>query len=130
MSEPHAPSERTAHDHERTTSAQPEHLTYTEAAKRLGITPNAVRMRAARGTLVSVRVNERTLIAWPQPGHRHESHEPHAQVGARERTDRADERLIAQLRDENAYLRQQLDHQALCGCGARYCHCGVLSRGG
>lgn len=97
------------HDHERTASAQPEHLTYTEAAARLGITPNAVRMRAARGTLASVRIDERTLILWPQPGPLHTPHESSAQEPAPERTERADERLIETLQAEVSYLRQQLD---------------------
>jgi len=42
------------------------HLTFSEASARLRITPNAVRMRVYRGTLASVRVNERTFVVWPQ----------------------------------------------------------------
>lgn len=117
MSEQPALSERTTHEQERTMSGQPEHLTYTEAAKRLGITPNAVRMRAARGKLASVRLDERILIVWPQPGHLndlHIAHEPSAQESAHDRTERAGEqteRLIVRLESEVAYLRSTLDDE-------------------
>jgi hypothetical protein len=52
---------------ERTPNAPPEHLTFAEAGERLGLSPDAVRMRVRRGTLASVRVNDRPYVLWPQP---------------------------------------------------------------
>src|SRR5215211_3062230 len=60
MSEQTEPSERTPNE-------PPEHLTFAEAAERLNITADAVRMRVHRGKLASIRVNERTFVLWPQP---------------------------------------------------------------
>jgi hypothetical protein len=103
MTEQHARDARAPHE-------PPVHLTFAEAAERLHISANAVRMRVHRGSLASIRVNERTFVLWPQPA------QPHARSthDARdERSGRAEDQdaLVAQLRDENAYLRQQLDHQ-------------------
>jgi len=100
MSEQTAPSARAPHE-------PTVHLTFAEAAERLHITPNAVRMRVHRGTLASVRINERTFVVWPQPA------QPHEQRTHGARDERSEDRdaLIETLRSENAYLRQQLDHQ-------------------
>jgi hypothetical protein len=100
MTEQHARDARAPHE-------PPVHLTFAEAGERLGISANAVRMRVHRGSLASIRVNERTFVVWPQPA------QPHAQRTHDARDERAEDRdaLVAQLRDENAYLRQQLDHQ-------------------
>jgi len=104
----------------RTTHGDPERLTYAEAGARLGISANAVRMRVVRGTLVSVRVNDRPFVLWPQPERAHEPNEMKARARrtAHESTVRDDptghpegSALIAQLERENAFLRQQVDRQ-------------------
>ena len=87
---------------ERSANSSPEHLTFAEAAERLNITNDAVRMRVRHGKLASIRVNERTFVLWPQPESEHRSaghDDPHP--GA----------LVAQLEAENAFLRQQVDRQ-------------------
>jgi hypothetical protein len=89
---------------------QTEHLTFTQAAERLHITPNAVRMRVHRGTLTSIRVHERTCVVWPQPAQVNAQRTNTAR--AHERTDGAeDARVIARLESENAHLRQMLDRE-------------------
>jgi hypothetical protein len=97
----------------RTTHGDPERLTYAEAGARLGISANAVRMRVVRGTLVSVRVNDRPFVLWPQPERAHEPNEMTARARrtAHESTVREGSALIAQLERENAFLRQQVDRQ-------------------
>jgi hypothetical protein len=100
-------TEHAAHDaragHEPT-----EHLTFAEAAERLHITPNAVRMRVHRGTLASVRVNDRTLVVWPQPEQPHARRTEHARADERAPV-QSDDRLIARLESENAFLRAELE---------------------
>jgi hypothetical protein len=84
-------------------------LTFAEAADRLGITPNAVRLRVRRGTLATITVAGESFVVWPQPARAsRRSPTDHPNDAA---TTARDDALIAQLRDENRYLREQLDHQ-------------------
>src|SRR5215216_4863059 len=103
MGEHPEPSERTANE-------PPEHLTFAEAGERLGLSPDAVRMRAKRGTLATVRIDDRPLVLWPQP--------PAAERASEPRTERtpfanrspvqSDARLIETLQSEISYLRSAL----------------------
>jgi len=98
-----APDARAAHE-------PPVHLTFAEAAARLHITPNAVRMRVHRGTLASIRVNDCTLVIWPQP--ESDARTVNARTRDARSSDRAsmqDDRLVARLESEVAYLRAALD---------------------
>ena len=83
-----------------------------DAATALGITSDAIRARLHRGTLAGVKTG-RTWQVWLPTGERPEcaTERPDA-TGTRLGAERdATDALIAQLRDENRYLRQQLDHQ-------------------
>jgi hypothetical protein len=97
----------------RTAHGDPERLTYAEAGARLGISPNAVRMKVARGTLVSVRINDRPYVLWPQPERAHEPHETNARARRTAHASSVHEgsALVAHLERENAFLRQQVDRQ-------------------
>jgi hypothetical protein len=44
---------------ERASNEPPEHLSFAEAGERLNLSPDAVRMRAKRGKLATVRVGDR-----------------------------------------------------------------------
>jgi excisionase family DNA binding protein len=104
MSEHSEPSERTANE-------LPEHLTFAEAAERLNITADAVRMRVHRGKLASVRVNERTFVLWPQPSSAEQTNEPRTErTGSVNRSDVQDNaRLeVARLQGELTELRARL----------------------
>ena len=96
---------------ERTTNRSPEHLTFAEAAERLNITPDAVRMRVHRGKLASVRVNERTFVVWPQPETGEHSNEPRTErTGSANRSDvQSDARLVKALEDRIESLERQLE---------------------
>jgi excisionase family DNA binding protein len=106
MSEQNEPFERTANE-------PPEHLTFAEAAERLNISADAVRMRVRRGKLASVRVNERTFVLWPQP---EQTNEPRTERTGSERRSAVqdDPRLeVARLQGELAEVRARLaDAQA------------------
>lgn len=99
MTERHERSERASND-------PSEHLTFAEMAERMGISIDAVRMRVKRGTLASVRMNERTFVVWPQP------ERPHDRGSNADRSSVHEEARIAHLEAEILFLRQQLDHQA------------------
>ncbi len=101
MTEQSAHDARAAHD-------QTEHLTFAEAAARLHSTPNAVRMRVHRGSLASVRVNDRTLVVWPQPARLNAQHAERTRA-ERRTTVHSDDRLIDRLESENEFLRSQLN---------------------
>jgi hypothetical protein len=108
MTDQTAPSARKTH------GAQV-HLTYAEAAARLGIKPNAVRMRLQRGTLVGGKINGHPYILWPQPesAQVHETH-AHGTRTAHQRPVHDDplaSALVEQLQRENDFLRQQVDRQ-------------------
>jgi excisionase family DNA binding protein len=111
MGEQNAPLERMANE-------PPEHLTFTEAAERLNISADAVRMRVHRGKLGSIRVNDRTFVLWPQPEHPHEQRTERTGSERRSSERRSavhdDARLeVARLEGENAELRARLaDTQA------------------
>jgi excisionase family DNA binding protein len=96
---------------ERTANRSPEHLTFTEAAERLNISVDAVRMRVHRGTLASIRVNERTFVLWPQPEQAHEQRTERTHSANRSPVQN-DERLVTALQDEVAFLRGQLDQRS------------------
>jgi hypothetical protein len=91
---------------ERTAHEPPERLTFAQAAERLNISPDAVRMRAKRGTLATVRANDRPFVLWPQP---ERAHEP------RTERDRSvpfeDTRLVAALEAHIASLERQLEER-------------------
>lgn len=91
---------------ERASNGPSEHLTFAETAERMGISIDAVRMRVKRGTLVSVRLNERTFVVWPQPERLHD------RGSNADRSAVHEEARIAHLEAEILFLRQQLDHQA------------------
>ncbi len=115
---------------EPTARADVQHLTFAEAAERLHITPNAVRMRVHRGSLASVRVDERTFVVWPQSDH---VHEPHAARTRAERTDertsvQGDARLIETLQSEVAYLRSTLDAEIESRRRADHLVAGLMER--
>jgi excisionase family DNA binding protein len=112
MSEQTEPPERTANE-------PPEHLTFAEAAERLNITADAVRMRVHRGKLASIRVNERTFVLWPQPAVAEQPNEPRTErTGSERDADRSavhdDARLeAARLQGELAEVRaRRADAQA------------------
>jgi hypothetical protein len=103
---PTGPSDRT-----RTRPGPDAFVPLTEAAQRLGITYDAARRRIARGTLDAEKRGDRWYVhvAEMNTG---PDHDPNARPDAGpDATGSAPDALIAQLRDENAYLRQQLDHQ-------------------
>jgi hypothetical protein len=99
---------------ERTSNEPVQHLSFAEAAERLNITPDAVRMRVYRAKLASIRVNERTFVLWPQPAVAEQPNEPRTERAGSERdADRSavhgDARLeVARLVGENAELRARL----------------------
>ena len=96
---------------ERTANRSSEQLTFAEAAERLNISADAVRMRVHRGTLASVRANERTLVLWPQPDQPHE-HRTERTSSANRSPVQRDDRLTTVLQDEVAFLRDQLDQRS------------------
>src|SRR5215217_9653433 len=99
---------------ERTSNEPVQHLSFAEAAERLNITPEAVRMRVHRAKLASIRVNERTFVLWRQPAVAEQPNEPRTERAGSERdADRSavhgDARLeVARLVGENAELRARL----------------------
>src|SRR5215207_8909594 len=100
-------SERTEPD-ERTANEPPEHLTFADAGERLGLSPDAVRMRAKRGKLATVRIGHRPYVLWPQPAPAEQPNEPRT-----ERTPFANRsavqeapRLVAALEDRIASLER------------------------
>src|SRR5215207_4856093 len=106
MSEQTEPPERTANE-------PAQHLTFAEAAERLNITADAVRMRVHCGKLASIRMNEHTFVLWPQPD---QLNEPRTErTGSVNRSDvRDDARLeVARLQGELAEVRaRRADAQA------------------
>ena len=73
-----------------------------DAAQLLGISPEAVRKRLDRGALQGVK-RGRSWVVFLDANIPQDTPQDAA-------TGQAPDALIAQLRDENAYLRQQLDH--------------------
>jgi hypothetical protein len=104
MSDQPEPSERTPNE-------PPEHLTFAEAGERLKLSPDAVRMRAKRGTLATVRLGDRPYVLWPQPAPAEQPNEPRTERTpfANRSAVQGDERLIESLQSEVAYLRSALD---------------------
>jgi hypothetical protein len=101
MGEQREPNERTANE-------PPERLTFAEAGERLNLSPDAVRMRAKRGKLATVRIGDRPYVLWPQPEQPHERRTERTPFANRSAVQN-DERLIARLESEVAYLRSALD---------------------
>lgn len=87
-------------------------LSVAEAAVRLGVSHDAIRARLRRGTLTGEKQGDEwiVLLAADQP--QVEENEGQDADTPRQETDRPPDILIDQLREENAYLRDQLD-QAL-----------------
>jgi hypothetical protein len=113
MDEPPARTARTVHDH-------PEQLSFSEAAARLGISRNAVRMRASRGTLATALVDDVPYVLWPQPARAHARHaaRTHDARASVPETARHDDRLVAalegqvaRLEADVAFLHQQIERQ-------------------
>ena len=106
------PSMGAAHpeQHERSANEPPEHLTFAEAAERLGTTPDAVRMRVHRGKLASVEVDGHRRVLWPQPEHPERPNERRTeQTGSVNGSAvRHDERLVAALEERIASLERHL----------------------
>jgi hypothetical protein len=93
------------------TNARREHLTFVQAAERLHISADAVRMRVRRGTLASVRENDRTLVVWPQPEPTHErrtERPPERTRSERRATVQTDARLIDRLEADITFLQAEL----------------------
>lgn len=82
-------------------------LSVADAAARLHVTPDAIRARLHRGTLAGEKINGawRVILPADQPDARQDTQQD--TTGRRPDTDSAP--LVAQLRSENDYLRQQLD---------------------
>lgn len=76
-----------------------------EAARILGISHDAVRSRLRRGTLEGVKAGDTWRVILADDGQAHDGQET---GGDGLPTAAVDDRLISQLRDENAYLRDQL----------------------
>jgi hypothetical protein len=100
MSEQTEPAERTAN----------EHLTFAEAGARLGLSPDAVRMRAKRGNLATVRIGGRPYVLWPQPAPAEHANEPRTErtAFANRSAVQGEPRLVAALEDRIASLERQL----------------------
>jgi hypothetical protein len=123
MSEQTEPPERTANE-------PPERLTFAEAAERLNITADAVRMRVHRGKLASIQVNDRTFVLWPQPAATEQANEPRTvRTGSEHRSAvQGNERLIAALQSEVAYLRSALDTEMEARRRADHLVAGLMER--
>jgi hypothetical protein len=96
-----------AEPNERTTNEPSERLTFAEAAARLNISPDAVRMRVNRGKLVTIRVNNRPFVLWPQPDHSHEQRTERTSFANRSSV-RNDASLVAALQERIDSLERQL----------------------
>ena len=83
-----------------------EALTVPEAADRLGLSIDAVRMRIRRGTLSTAEINGKKLVLVPRSV-TDETHHDNDETSAAQPPDNAE--LVDQLRSEIAYLRQTLD---------------------
>src|SRR5215208_3109977 len=103
MAEQPEPDERTANE-------PPEHLTFAEAGERLGLSADAVRMRAKRGKLATVRIHDRPYVLWPQPPPAEQANEPRTERTAFANRSPVQEapRLVAALEDRIASLERQL----------------------
>jgi len=95
---------------ERTANEPPEHLTFAEAGERLGITPDAVRMRANRGKLETIEVDGHRFVPWPQPAAPEHPNEPRTErTGSANRSAvQDDSRLVAALEARIGSLERQL----------------------
>jgi hypothetical protein len=95
---------------ERTTNELVEQLTFAEAAARLGLSVDAVRMRAHRGKLATVRIDERTFVLWPQPRQAEHLNEQRTErTGSANRSSvQDDDRLVAALEARIVSLERQL----------------------
>ena len=82
-------------------------LTVAQAADRLGITRGAVRSRIKRGTLPTAKEAGRVYVVLgggtPQANHAHDTDEPTGEPSAQR-----DDPLVEELREQVAYLRQEL----------------------
>jgi len=83
-------------------------VTIAEAARRLGISQDAVRQRIKRGTLSTYKVGNRRYVVLPPDL----DADPNAPTTAGRPDHDADrDALIAQLRSEIAYLRERIERQ-------------------
>lgn len=87
-------------------------LTVAQAARRLGITEGAVRSRIKRGTLPTVKEGERVYVVW-SGGTSPANHPPDADEPTGEPS--AQHELVEELREQVAYLRQQLEAEREAG---------------
>ena len=90
------PTRDPTHDPTRGPTTDPTHVTITDAAKRLGLSTEAVRMRVKRGTLASTRMAGTVYVLLPQPN-AGPNGGPNDQMA-----------LVRSLEDQVAYLRRQL----------------------
>jgi len=95
---------------EQTANEQTEHLSFTQAAERLNISADAVRMRVRRGKLASVSLNNRTFVLWPQPDSVEQPIERRTEPSSLPNRSivQDDSRLITALEDRIASLEHQL----------------------
>ncbi len=98
---------------ERTANEPTEHLTFAEAGERLGISADAARMRANRGTLTTIEVAGHRVVLWPQPAPPEQPNEPRTErtSSANRSTIQDDSRLIAALEDRIESLEHQLSER-------------------
>jgi hypothetical protein len=89
------------------TSSQPGWVSVANAARQLGISETAVRKRIRAGTLGARGPRGATEVLLPGANGSQPSSEPTQPAFATE----AMREVVATLRSENAFLRQQLDHQ-------------------
>ena len=98
---------------ERTPNELIEHLTFAEAGDRLGISADAARMRANRGTLTTVEVAGHRVVPWPQPATEHPNEPRTERTGSTNRSPvQPDVRLITALEDRIESLERQLTERA------------------
>jgi hypothetical protein len=105
-------------------------LSVSETAARLGITPDAVRARLHRGTLVGEKRAGIWHVVFPMtPTEAGPTGTRQDATGTQQDTDRrAIDALIARLETENAYLRQVLDAEIEARRRADHLVAGFLER--
>jgi hypothetical protein len=102
------------------TDATPRRLTFVEAADRLGISPDAVRLRVRRRTLATVVEHGEPFVVWPQPAPTPTRPTPSPARPSRQPSSRpsrrssatVDDATVAAMRDEITFLRAELERRS------------------
>src|SRR5919199_1969382 len=91
----------------------------SEAAQRLNLSENAVRLRIRRGRLTAYKVNDRWLVVLPDQGSEHVTKQVSDQVDDRILTRSVDQpeisvyqQLVASLEDQVGFLRRTIETQS------------------